>query len=197
MAPQITGGRVVFARTLKVTDFEPKKAEVELSFSVEAGETLDQDFLSRTAYQAQAQVHDMLEIKPPVIKLRPQIDPGSLTLVADGTKTVIRKKATDASRGVKAQGPNIGTGDERINPDEVATAGVAVADQEVNWDAPAATPITDKELVDHISHKNVQIKKPAAINALIAKFAGKTPKTYKDIPQDARQVFLDELQVLA
>lgn len=207
MAPQITGGKVNFSRTVKVSDYEPKKAEVELTFSVEAGEALNQDFLTRTAWQAQAQVHDMLELKAPVIKLRAQIDPANLALVDDGKKTVVRKKATETSRGLKAQGPNIGTGEERIDPDQASADLAAEAyrdtsvtlptETDVNWDAPPVLEITDKELTDHISHKNQQLRAPAKIHALIAKFAGKAPKTHRDIPQDVRHIFLYELQDLA
>ena len=37
---QITSGRVLYSRVVQATQFEPKKAEVELSFSLAEGEVL-------------------------------------------------------------------------------------------------------------------------------------------------------------
>lgn len=38
----ITGGKVVYSRTIQVAQFEPKRAEVEISFEVKDGEVFDQ-----------------------------------------------------------------------------------------------------------------------------------------------------------
>lgn len=38
----ITAGKVTYSRTIQVAQFEPKRAEVEISFEVEAGEVFDE-----------------------------------------------------------------------------------------------------------------------------------------------------------
>jgi hypothetical protein len=38
----ITSGRVLFSRTIQVAQFEPKRAEVEISFEVKDGEVFDE-----------------------------------------------------------------------------------------------------------------------------------------------------------
>ena len=37
---QITSGRVVFSKTIQDHQFEPKRAEIELSFTIEEGEDI-------------------------------------------------------------------------------------------------------------------------------------------------------------
>jgi len=39
---QITGGRVVYGRTVQPAPYESKKSEVELAFQLEEGEDLDE-----------------------------------------------------------------------------------------------------------------------------------------------------------
>ena len=59
---QITGGRVVYSRTVQPVQFESKKAEVELSFVLAEGEKLG-DALDEVADLAKAQALGMVGLK--------------------------------------------------------------------------------------------------------------------------------------
>lgn len=60
---QITNGKVLYGRTVKVADYENKKAEAEFSFTVEEGE--DHNVIAQVAAQdARRIAHGLLGIKP-------------------------------------------------------------------------------------------------------------------------------------
>lgn len=57
--PQITGGRVVFSRTVQPAQYESKRAEVELTFVLAEGEDLN-GTLNDVSLKAKNQVLDIL-----------------------------------------------------------------------------------------------------------------------------------------
>lgn len=59
---QITGGRVVFSRTVQPAQYESKRAEVELNFVLAEGEALD-GTLNDISMKARAHT-GMLELEP-------------------------------------------------------------------------------------------------------------------------------------
>lgn len=59
--PQITGGRVVFSRTVQPAQYESKRAEVELTFVLAEGEELNST-LNDVSLKAKSQVLDILGI---------------------------------------------------------------------------------------------------------------------------------------
>lgn len=58
---QITGGRVVYGRTVQPAQYESKKAEVEFTFAVAEGEDHN-ELLERASAQAIAKAHEMVGI---------------------------------------------------------------------------------------------------------------------------------------
>jgi hypothetical protein len=61
-ANRITGGRVSFSRVVQAQQFEPKKAEVELTFTIPEGENLD-DTLDEVAQIVQDKVFEMVGLR--------------------------------------------------------------------------------------------------------------------------------------
>lgn len=61
--------------------------------------------------------------------------------------------------------------------------------------SPPVQEITDKALVEAIQARNIKVKNPVAIRALIGKYVA-PPKTGRDIPQDQRAAFLLELEAI-
>ena len=59
---QITGGRILFSRTVQPIDYEQKRAEVELSFVLEEGEDMV-EALTEAASIAKFQCLQMVGIK--------------------------------------------------------------------------------------------------------------------------------------
>ena len=62
MASQITGGEVGFGRTVKTGDFENKRVDVKLSFTVGDGEDYS-TILGLAAQQAHDKCHEMLGLR--------------------------------------------------------------------------------------------------------------------------------------
>jgi len=209
MASQITGGEVGFGRTVKTGDFENKRVDVKLSFTVGDGEDYS-TILALAAQQAHAKCHEMLGLREkPLPAPANQPAPGANGKVAPTTTGPIVETAGPAEAANKARAkrpPKI----EQPDPAAVDVAAeqppaktpeppkaaepdpAAVVEEE--W-AGAASEITDADLMGAITKKNGEIKNPVLIRNLIGKYVP-APKPAREIPQDKRQAFLNELTAL-
>lgn len=207
----ITGGEVAYGRTVKVAEYESKRADVKLSFSAENGKY--QQVLDLAMDVAVAKCHDMLGLPSP--RLRP-IEAAPQNAAADqvaeaapqsplGTAVMDRPRR---GRPPKAKTENLDPTDPHAAdaaaamPEEKTAAPAAKATDPEDvmgapeeWDA-APREVSDADLQAACASTNQRTKQPTAIRALIAKFAGPAPKNVRDVPQPVRQQFLDELAKL-
>lgn len=187
--PQITGGRVVFSRSVQPAQYESKKAEVEIIFAVPEGAEVG-DFLDKAAAMAQRKALEMVGLKTGPKAAAATADTPPATPAA-GSKAALEaaqaeKLGGDKPAKPKVAMPNISSGEERKPP------------AEEEWGASEATtaePITDATMKDACSKRNQVLKAPKAIKALIATFV-EFPKGCADIPQEKRQEFLTKLEAL-
>lgn len=211
---KISNGSVKFGRTLKTGDFENKRADVELAFTVDEGEDYI-PILEGAAREAHQRVHQMLGIKlAPAEKTEP---------VASAAKASVPETPTRGKPGPKPK-PK-----PELTPAEVAAAkAAAVADDsldipaglrreppvpkpaevavdelgEFNEDAVESQPdISDQEMSSEMNRAVARLSpvhagaSPKLIKALIGKFV-EPPKKSHDIPQTLRRKFLEELAAL-
>lgn len=229
---QIMGGKVTYARTVQPAQYESKKAEVEISFTLSDGEEMG-DSLDRAGNWAMTKCHEMVGITKPT-----HATEKTMAAIADGVqaakdarhieevtnplglpketkgkgKTQAEKDAAKAEAAAKMNGKKataplpdpdalpdeptqaISSGDERVSPDDNDTSFL---------DEPStpAREIKDTELYEAAGKKNKELMpkhagaSPAMIKALVQKFVP-LPKQLKDIPQDQRTKFLEQLAAL-
>ena len=185
--PSITGGRVVYGRTVQPAQYESKKAEVELTFGVEEGGDLG-GFLDETAALAMAKAHEMVGMKSEAKKPAPKAPPQTATATApQGQKEAAAAKMNAKDKAAPKDEidlgdtkPAISTGEERIDPDGLDLG-------------PA--PLTDKDLLEVVSAKMREINNPKAIKDVREKYV-KVPMGIKDIPQDKRAAFIADVKAL-
>lgn len=197
---QITGGKVVFSRSVQPAQYETKKAEVEIQFTLAEGEKLENQ-LDIAAKFAQDKALEMVGLqKPAVTTAAPK---AAVPTKAQGETTPAEKTGKEAAaeklnaadtKKAKAPpktGAAISTGEERKDPDNNDIS-------DLLGETPAEVKtITDKDLSAACNAQNGKMKEGApSIRKLIEKFAGPLPKQVRDIPQEKRQAFLDELKAL-
>lgn len=213
---QITGGKVIFQRSVQPAQYETKKAEVELSFTLSEGESLEGK-LDEVSAIAQAKALELVGLKPATTTVKPTSVPATKPATEPKGKTkadleveqnaklngkevkpVKEKKtppkppAENIMGDVEEITANISTGEERKDPaqvsedDELLGLGGEAADE----------PVTDEELVSQVAKHNAKIKNPTAIKLLIAEYfekGGKVQPALKLIPANKRRDFLDKL----
>lgn len=214
---QITGGKVLFGRTLKTGDYENKRVDVEIAFSVGDGESHDA-ILNTAAGVAHGKAHEMLGIKAPSPSLAaaggtaPAVPPNVIVETAGpaeaaaktGAKTtrkpakppadpaavdVVGEQKPAASTIAASAGATVAAS----APGGASSADPAAVDDELFSAAPAE--VTDEALMSAITKKNAEIKNPGAIRALIGKYVP-APKQAREIDQAKRSAFLKELETL-
>jgi hypothetical protein len=185
----ITGGYVLFGKTVKTGDYENERAEVRLDFA-------DDRVLSKASDLAKAKVFELLGVKKAAkAKVADEpAAPGSTVVTEDGKIKAGKKQApatapaTDPSAVVEVTTP----APAKIDPAAV------VEDWEPKPEA-APAEITDKELVGTFSRKvnaaDDKNKMAAKIKEVIATYV-KLPQTAKDIPQAQRAEFLKKIEAL-
>lgn len=209
---QITGGKVTFTRGIQPAQFETKKAEVEISFTLAEGEELGAG-LDRAAELAQGKALELVGLKKPAVtagstaqttqEATPKTaGPTKADLEAEKAtelaakaaraeaakgKAVVFPKADDGIDMTDADKPAISTGGERVDPAEMSSD-----DDLLMGTAPE---VSDVDLTSTITRKNHAIKNPTAIKALIGTFVV-PPKGSRDIPQALRADFLAKLELL-
>jgi hypothetical protein len=202
---QITAGSVTFGRTVQPKEYESKKAEVTLAFSVPEGENHEAIF-AKAEQQAVAKVEQMLTGRvastkeavaaklnaadaaaPPA----PKNGPGR---PSNAAKAAAQAKLDAAAAAAK---PNddlaIFERRESALAEDGKAAEMAAEDDFLTSAAPAE--VTDDAIVQALTRKNAALKNPVAIRQLIGKFVA-APKTAREIPQEARAEFLAQLEKL-
>lgn len=209
----ITGGKVSFSRTVKVADFEPKNATVELSFGIEEDGQEPQKSIDAVAGMALETAMRMLGFKSekalaaakseatavmsgaagPVPGRRGPGRPPKLAQspYAPPAKTNGNGNGADAvARALEVEEPADAEPTTTDAPTEGADA-AAVAD----WEKPPA--ITDVELTSALTRKMGELKDGPRIRAVVQKFTRDGSISAATIPQDKRADFLIELKALA
>lgn len=210
---QVTSGVVEYSRVRKDDDYGIKReAKVSLSFTVDEGED-HLTVLALLGANAVERVHGMIQIRVPegVVSSGASVAPSA---VAPATPSGPKEAAaaalnaaetkpetpTKPKRPPKTQQPATPAADAILGAETPAPATPAPAASDDGLGdllgAVEVKPVTDQELGAFITRRNAVLKKPEAIRALIAKYAGPVPKQARDIPQEKRQDFLKELDAL-
>jgi hypothetical protein len=211
--PQITAGKVSFARSVQPAQYETKKAEVELSFSLAEGEELGA-WLDDVAAKAQAKALEMVGLKPAqeakhvsVAKAQPK---SKDVLDAEIAKAEVqeKQKAKEAYAAKQRVGEDLEAAKklaEKSNTAKVPvdslmdlaenTNGQGLADPDADLLADVPKEVSDQDLVAAVTRKNQELKDPKKIHALRETFV-KLPKGLRDIPAADRPRFLAELEAL-
>lgn len=209
---QITGGKIYYSQTRQAAQFEPKKAEVELSFIVGEGEKFE-DIAKLAEDFAINKVQEMIgAIAAPAVRAvklvtpKPAVDtttppPANSKEAYAAKEANVKKDAAAAPKtsvpkaGPKADKPAISTGEERVDPADVGTSDDDLLGVVETVTIPAAKTITDQDISSAITKVNQVINNPVALRALVATFVD-PPKGSRDIPQEQRQAFLDKLNAM-
>lgn len=216
---QITGGKIFYSQTRQAAQFEPKKAEVELSFVVGEGESYEQ--IAKIAEDfAIAKVQEMIGAKaapaPKTVQPappKPAVDTAPKTSKGVDTTPVAGKEAYAAAQkaSVPAAGkktppkaaakveekPQISTQPEnRADPADMSD--VATSDDDILGSAVVVevpTTISDQDLTSAITKVNQKLNNTVIIRQLVATFV-QPPKGSRDIPQEQRAEFIEKLNGL-
>ena len=196
----IAGGSVTYGRTVKPADYESKKVEVTLSFGLDEGEDADA-MAALVIEKARRLAEDVIAGKKPAA---PAVD----TKAADAQKVAAAANLNAAdTKAAPVKPPKASTKKPTEKADPITPPAEPAKDE---WDtdtAPAepAKTITDTDLHQACSRKVADLKKvhegaaPGLIRKLIGEYfkdAERVGKQLKDIPQEERQDFLDELEKL-
>lgn len=204
---QITGGKVTFGRSVQPAQYETKKAEVEIAFTLSEGEALGAT-LDTAGSLAQSKALELVGLKPagaqpPAAKApertKADLEAEALAKAKGETekapkapkappKTKPAETKADAATTIEEPTRQISTAPEDRKPDPAT-------DLEDPLSVPAAA-ITDAELTSAVTQHNAKIKNPTAIRGLIQKFVGKTPCTVVQIAPEVRAKFIEELKKL-
>lgn len=195
---RITGGEVAYGRTVKTGDFENKRVDVKLSFSLDDNES-HEAVLGSAGVAAVAKAHEMLGMAP-VVGAQSVAGAAGGKPVARRTASTTEKVEAKAAAGtgeVTKIGPlgaedpvtGIPEGLKRVKPAE--PEGDPLADVLGTPTPPAE--VTDKDLVERVTRHNAKIKNPIAIRELVTKYGA---TNLVSLPQDKRSQFLTEMEAL-
>jgi hypothetical protein len=186
----ITGGTVTFEQSRKLAEYENRKALVMFNVTDENGAEAE---VGRALDLARDKVLEALGLVKPkdVAVAAPLAAPVTVpaALPAVPKKSHKRKVVADPTE-VEETKPAISTGEERVDPTDVGDAADLTA---------APRPIGDKDLTDALGDAMRRLAPTlgaaiarARAQQYLAKFVA-FPKKSHDIPQEARQQFLDGL----
>lgn len=221
--PQLTGGRVLFKRTMQPEQYGTRGAEVELSFSATEGEgQVDwQAYLAQVADQAQAKCMEMMFAKANTagkaliaVSKNPEnrVEPDGPKVTKPKGKT---KADLEAEKKADLAGKANGVKFPAVDPAAVEEPAAEISKNPENRVDPAQVtgtsdddifagtpePISDMQLIDAVKKKNGKLQiaqgaqAPIRIRALVAEYVA-PPKGSRDIPQDKRHEFMTKLEAL-
>lgn len=200
---KILGGEVTYERSVKVADYENKKASVKLTFGIEEGTPAAETsfYIAQVTSAARDHVEGVLGLKkiavaPPV---KAETVPAPAAAPTDKDKlAAAAAKPAEAPKPVRARAPRVVEQAKESEPAKPAPAVDPLADLNEDFGADPATaaPITDKELSEHCSAINGKIKNPVLIRQLIGKYTGPKPANAQNIPAESRAKFVAELKTL-
>lgn len=199
MTAKITNGTIVVGRTIKTGDYENKRFDVTLSFTIpEDGDAEVADYIGAVGELAMKQMNDMIGVAPDT---RNDARPKTAIKAPKAPKMppapVVQEKAVDPS-GMedldRAPQP------EKFIEKEVAAANAKAAEIDENdisslmGGNEPAKEITDKELQDAAQKCMDKCRNAPAIHKALRELGVKQPPgRIIDLPQEKRQTYLDEL----
>ena len=190
---QITGGRIMYGRTVQPAQYESKKAEVEFAFAVEDGayDVADLDKI----------IHAAIEKANGIVGIASSVKVGKATVAADLKADAEKIKAKGKTKADLENEKALELAQKAASKDVVIDVLDLTANEEVKPKpddlgdilGTTATATTDKDLIDAVNNKNKAINNPKAIKAVCLKY---TKQAIKDIPAEKREEFLKELSAL-
>ena len=207
---QITGGSVTFSRTVQPAQYESKKAEVTLTFTLDEGATLDtaQTFLAEVSNVAKTRALNDIGLK---VAATASVEPTAAPVGLKGN--VVDEDRPKSTRGPKSKAekeaakvaeiakinqadpldlePQRDTVAEAAN--EAQEAAGSDADADLLESSPPPQPVTDKDMMDAVSKKMTDTGNSKAIKDIRSKYV-QPPLGIKDIPQNKRPAFLEDLK---
>ena len=207
---QVTNGKVTFSRTIKPADYEGITSAVELSFLVEEGDDVaaavnsvakmaQEQALERLGRRVAALPDTKMAVTEPAATTKKS--PGRPPKAAAAVLTVGPAPVSDNDNAQASADARKAEYAAKENTADAAS--VVEAGDDAVLGADSVPEINDKTLTDAITRKNAALQKtigaesPKKIRALIAKYAGPSPKQSRDIPTSKRQDFIKELEALA
>ena len=188
----ITNGVIKYSETRKITEFEPKRAEVELAFNIAEGQDPD-ECIEIVTVMVHNHVQKILGSKSEVAAPKPAKEtksPGKPPKMPAADKPAA-KPAADASAVVDEPTPAAKT--EAPKADAAAVGDDDLGD--LMGGAEPAKEITDKELNDATQKCQAAVKNAPAIRKLLTDLGIKSPPgRIIDLPQENRQKYLDGLK---
>jgi len=199
---QITNGTIKYGRTVKTGDFENKRGDVELSFSVPDGQDAEKTMEGVKAL-AHKHLHSLLGIgkatAAPTEMTPVPAKPEVATNVAPSSETVVIGR----SQGKPPKMPKVHLTPGKEQPQEADPASIEDVPQAP---AKAAKPsqdelpgsgspeVTDADLTSACSRAQQATGNGPGIREWIAKCGVKPPARLIDMPQTSRRAFLDGLK---
>ena len=206
---QITNGTISFGQTVKTGDFENKKGEVTLSFTVEEGADADAA-IKQVQTQCRTHLNTMLGLA--FSEQHAHLEgPGASAASAGGKPAAPRTPkpakapaatktaSTDAAAIVEEPGNAGADAGAKV---ETGTGQAKADAAEENLDdllgvVDAPKEITDKELNDATQACQARAKNGAAVRKALNDLGVKTPPgRIIDLPQAKRQEYLDKLKAI-
>lgn len=201
MTAKITNGTIKVGRTIKTGDFENKRFDVELSFTIpEDGDAEVADYVSAVGELAMKQMNDMIGAKEAAPKPAAATKPPKVPKAEKPAEKAPEKSAADPSDMEELDRPTPPT--PKFIEKEVAAANKKAEASEVDENdisslmggAEPAKEITDKELQDAAQKCMDKNKNAPAIHKVLRDLGIKSPPgRIIDLPQDKRQQYLDDL----
>lgn len=205
----ITGGKVSYGRTIKTGDFESKRVDVELAFSVGDGEDYGHafDLVSRQVarrceemakgkeFSPAEPIHELaaasVALPAPAAHVAPEAAAKAVEDVPAAKKGPGRPKGTTVKK--PKDEPEIA--DEKKAKEYAATTLKAIDKAEGKVEPNEEVTITDKALMEVVTRKAKDVG-PDRVKELRNKYTGSVTMQIVALPQAKRRAFLDELETL-
>ena len=177
---QITGGSTRFMRRVQVAQYEPKEAEVTLTFAVSEGQD-HSGIVMQAGQQAVGYVEQMLKGTFTTPESAP-VEHKPATKKTDKKPEPVKEAVTDPTAIV-----------EDAVTAETISEQVADKDPAAVEEVTKAREVPDKELADACAAASKKTENTDGIRAVIAKYIA-PPGRVSGIPQDKRLQFLEDLK---
>ena len=198
---KVTSGEVTYGRTVKTGDYENKRADVKLYFTVEDDDKYEEN-LAQAAKEALVRVYAMVGLKLPGAEATVAV---TLKKEAETIKETEKPKGRTKANLEAEKLAAVGGAAKTEAVAAPASEKVAAAEgEDLTFDEDAVTEqpeITDEVMKAAMSKAMTKLNKThegkggVMIKALIATFV-EPPKKSHDIPQAARPAFLKKLEEL-
>ena len=194
MSAKITNGKITFGRTIKTGDYENKRIDVELSFTLpEDGDAEVSDYIGAVGEMAVKQLNDLLADKVPSgVKLTKEEKPAK---AAKKLPAAVKEEKTKTDASVMEEDPLA----DRATPPFLKSEAKGAETVEEGIDDllgdNGAKEITDKELTDATQKCQARAKNAPAIRTLLGSLGIKVPPgRIIDLPQEKRADYLKKLE---